>query len=81
MHVKLSNAADARLAKLPLDTQERITSKLRFFAAQPNPLTFAKFIAEKDAYRFRIGNYRVLFIIENNILKVAKIERRDKVYD
>jgi mRNA-degrading endonuclease RelE of RelBE toxin-antitoxin system len=81
MHVKLSSAADARLAKLPLDTQERITSKIRFFATQPDPLVFAKFISAKDAYRFRIGNYRVLFIIENNILKVAKIERRDKIYD
>jgi mRNA-degrading endonuclease RelE of RelBE toxin-antitoxin system len=33
------------------------------------------------AYRFRIGDYRALFKVENNILKVAKIERRDKVYD
>jgi mRNA-degrading endonuclease RelE of RelBE toxin-antitoxin system len=81
MHVKLSSAAYARLTKLPLDVQERITLKLHFFVAQLDPLVFAKFIVAKDAYRFRIGNYRVLFIIENNILKVAKIERRDKVYD
>ena len=48
---------------------------------QENLFSFAKKLINHDEYRFRIGDYRVLFIIEDDSLKIVKIESRDKAYN
>jgi len=34
----------------------------------------------KDIYRLRIGNYRVLFNIEEDLIKILKIGHRKNIY-
>jgi mRNA interferase RelE/StbE len=34
----------------------------------------------KDIYRLRIGNYRVLFNIEENLIQILKIGHRKNIY-
>ena len=48
----------------------------------PNPLQFAERLTNFDfgEYRFRIGDYRVSFDIENNTVKILKIGHRKDVY-
>jgi len=36
---------------------------------------------KKDYFRLRIGNYRAVYVVEGNVVKVAKILPRDKAYD
>ena len=79
MNIFYSYKAARWLAGVPPSLQDRIEEKMYFFAAQQNPLKFAKFIATRGMYRFRVGHYRILFIIEDNAIKIAEIERRDKV--
>jgi len=81
MRIDYSYKARQWLYNAPLSLQDRIMEKMEFFAVQSNPLVFAKFIKEKEMYRFRIGDYRLLFTIRDNVISVAVIERRDKVYD
>lgn len=80
MQFYITLKAEIQLSKLPRGDQERIQKKLRFYSNQNDPLVFAKFISEKK-YRFRIGNYRALFTIEDGIIHIGKIEWHDKAYD
>ena len=81
MHIYYSYKAAAQLASLDTPIQKRIVLKMRFFAHQPDPIRFAKYIDVKNAFRFRVGDYRIYFEIRNDILTVRTIERRDKAYD
>ena len=62
--------------------QKRLKAKLEFFIAQDNPLEFAEPLTKPaDAqYRFRVGNYRVLFDIEDGNIVVLHIQHRREVY-
>lgn len=71
------------LHRFSVATQRRIADKVRFFTLN-NPLKFAKKLVNNElgGFRFRIGDYRVVFdIVKNNkeifILKIAK---RDEIY-
>jgi mRNA interferase RelE/StbE len=81
MDFYFSHKAEKQLGALPRHIQRRIRDKMIFYASQENPFLFAKKLIDRDGYRFRIGNYRALFIVENDTIKIVKIESRDKVYE
>lgn len=62
--------------------QKRLGVKIEFFLSHPNPLVFARALTEpSDAqYRFRVGDYRILFDVEDDTLIVHKIQHRREVY-
>ncbi|MBN1762165.1 MAG: type II toxin-antitoxin system RelE/ParE family toxin [Methanomicrobia archaeon] len=62
------------------NTQQRITLKLKEYAEEP--LTYArKLIHTKiGTYRFRIGDYRVIFDIEDEYLVILRIGHRSSIY-
>lgn len=70
------------LKSLPQADQRRIADKMRFFSAADNPMKFAERLTDPSLgqFRFRIGNYRVIFDVEGDEIFVLKIARRDKVY-
>lgn len=70
------------IQKLSPQIQKRLKLKLEFFANQQDPLTFAKQLTKPaDAqYRFRVGNYRVLFDIEAENIVVLLVQHRKDVY-
>ncbi len=67
---------------LPPQIRQRLGKKLAFFAAQDDPLSFAKPLTKPaDAqYRFRVGSYRVLFDIEANRIVILRVQHRSDVY-
>lgn len=69
-------------ANLPKDIQLKIKQKLEFYMSSSNPLRFAEHLNNfiLGEYRFRIGDYRVAFDVENNIAKILKIGHRKDVY-
>ena len=80
MKIFYTQTAVRQLAKLPKLAQLRIAGKMRFYTSQPDPLVFAETLADCKTYRFRIGDYRVLFEVQGNMMFVLLIKRRDKVY-
>lgn len=71
------------LRKLPHTVQKRIKVKLEFYITQSEPLDFAiQLIGNSKAgeYRFRVGDYRVVFDKEQDTLVVLYIEHRREVY-
>lgn len=79
MDYTLTRVADRQLRVLPLDTQRRIIKKLKFFLVNPDPLAFAKFIGRHDGvavYRFRVGEWRVIFDFKGNSVLITEIQPR-----
>ena len=66
-----------RLARLD---RKRIAEKMRYYASQPNPLDHAERLTDSHEYRFRIGDYRVIFEILHGTLWINAIKRRDEAY-
>lgn len=71
-----------RLEKLPKDTQIRILSKLDYFCQQGDPLSFAEPLTKSSLgeYRFRIGDYRVAFDLEDKIIIIHDVDHRKNIY-
>lgn len=80
MEFIFTERAQQQFDRLPRADQRRITLKMRFFAHQNNPMLFAKHLVDLNAYRFRIGDFRVIFDLEKNVIFVLAIVRRDRAY-
>ncbi|EKD78678.1 MAG: addiction module antitoxin [uncultured bacterium] len=82
-------SAQARidLKRLPKNIAQRIISKIYFFSQQEKPLAFAKPLRDfaLGQYRFRVGDYRVIFDVDQrgvmSILLILRIKHRKDVYD
>ncbi len=82
--LELPDRAKGNLRDLPKEVQSRIGKKLDYFLKTPNPLRYAEHLTDKEygEYRFRIGDYRVRFDIEQSgnetILTVLTIRHRNE---
>lgn len=81
--VVLTPTALKDLHKLPRSIQKRVKQKLEFYLSQAEPMNYAvKLIGSNKAgeYRFRAGDYRVVFDKSGESLKILYIEHRREVY-
>jgi len=83
--VELSQRAQNFLDKLNSDLKERIENTLKRLINNPVP-SDTKFIGRQNRekiFRFRIGDYRVLYSVNEikKIILIAKIDKRPRVYD
>ena len=82
MNLLLDREAKKSLKKLSPEVTQRIVAKLEFFLATPNPLNFAERLVnhETGQYRFRIGDYRVIFDVEDETIVVLSVGHRREIY-
>lgn len=82
MEYYFKSSALRDLKKLPKDKQVFIIKKLDFYTSQSNPLKFAEKMIDKDfgQYRFRIGDYRVIFDVVNNKIIILRLGHRKDIY-
>ena len=80
--VIFSKGAAKQFKKLPQDIQERIQIKIDNLAIEPRPNGVKKLAGEESLYRIRVGNYRVVYQILDDILLVTilKVKHRSSVY-
>lgn len=72
-------AADKAVAKLPKPVRARIAEQLASLANNPRPNGSVK-LKDQNSYRVRVGDYRIIYTIEDKKLVVLVIEvghRRD----
>jgi len=76
------------LKKLNLDIQKRILRKLNEYSKLEDPLSKSKQLKgfKTNTYRFRIGDYRVVFRTDEKnkqviILVILKIAHRKEIYN
>lgn len=82
MKLFFTQSAFRQFRKLEREVQKRIDEKLHFYISQKNPLQFAEPLRDErfGNWRFRIGDYRILFDIENNKIIVLKVGHRKEIY-
>lgn len=70
------------IQKLPPQIKKRLKAKLEWFSEQIDPLSFAAPLTKPaDAqYRFRVGNYRVLFDVEGQKIIILYVQHRRDIY-
>jgi mRNA interferase RelE/StbE len=80
--VEVDPAAQRDLAKLPGRLQARILARVGALAPEPRPPTARKLTDSADTYRLRVGDYRVLYRIRDNVLLVlvVAVAHRKHVY-
>jgi mRNA-degrading endonuclease RelE of RelBE toxin-antitoxin system len=72
--------AEDQFDRLTRFNRKRIASKLRYYAAQSDPLSLAERLSGSNEYRFRVGDYRVLFLPLHGAIWITAIKRRDEAY-
>lgn len=78
--------ARSQLNQLEPSLSKRIIKKIKFFRNSQNPLHYAKQLKDRSIaqYRFRIGDYRVLFDVDKQgkitILVILSVKHRKEVY-
>lgn len=75
-------AAFKKLERLPKDIQKMLLKKLDFFVESGTPLSFAHRLInyELGEYRFRIGDYRVIFDVVEEKLIILDVDHRKDIY-
>jgi mRNA interferase RelE/StbE len=70
------------LKKLPKDIQVRIIKKLDYFVSAEDPLVFADHLInyELGSCRFRVGDYRIIFDVVDEIIIILTIGNRKEIY-
>ena len=79
--IEIKKTAVKELNNLPLNDLKKIIQKIQNLAVNPRPPGCKK-LAGEEKYRIRCGNYRILYMIEDDILiiYIVKIVHRRDVY-
>lgn len=79
--VFVSDQAEKALKKIPIKDYQRIITEVQSLSENPRPAGCKK-LKGRPAYRIRIGNYRVIYEIEDNRLHVfvITIGHRKNIY-
>ncbi len=63
-----------QISKLNNDIQNRISSKIDALVDRPRPKGVIKLQGFENRYRLRVGDYRVIYEIHDNVLLVLIVE-------
>jgi mRNA interferase RelE/StbE len=75
-------SARKSLVKLPHRDQVRVITAADALSGEPRPAGAKKLIAEENLWRIRVGDYRVIYKVEDAklLILVLKIGHRKDIY-
>jgi mRNA interferase RelE/StbE len=81
-HIEFVKQAAKQLKSLSNEEQQRIKIKIDVLANDPRLDGVVKLTGEDNLYRIRVGNYRIIYCIQDNqlLILVLKIGHRRDVY-
>jgi len=79
--IQVKKSAEKELGQIPKKDLVKILDKIQGLADNPHPVGSIK-LTNDEKYRVRVGNYRVLYQVEDNILTVVvvKVGHRKDIY-
>lgn len=82
MNIFLSRKAAKALEETAPEMRKRLEDKISELFATPFPTGYRKLRGAANAYRLRVGDYRILYaIVSKDEILVFKIARRERAYD
>ena len=78
----IEQSAEKGIKKLPKDIVSRIISKIKSLAENPRPAGCRKIVGSDQDYRFRMGDYRVVYELdeENKRITIMAVGHRKDIY-
>lgn len=81
MQIHYSKQATGFLKKLQSKQRETIVAKIHRYADDPQSLkNMVKKLQNSPFCRLRVGDYRVIFDEDGNVMSIERIETRGNVY-
>ena len=79
--VHLDRSAEKEIARFPDAVHSRIADKILSLENNPRPVGIKK-LSGRDEYRVRVGDYRILFTIDdkNSVVHVSAVGHRREIY-
>jgi len=80
--VYLERAAERDLKALPIQNFQPIISRVKTLTDNPRPTGCRKIAGSRNAWRIRVGNYRVVYEIDDRakVVRVMRVRHRREVY-
>jgi mRNA interferase RelE/StbE len=80
--IEVKPQAEKALAKIPNPYRRRIARAIDGLARAPRPTGSAKLAGSEDAYRIRVGDYRIVYQIVDKVLIVyiIRVAHRKDIY-
>lgn len=80
--VVLEPKAERAIRKLPPELGERVSHAAYALGDDPRPHGYRKLHGRGDRYRIRVGDYRIIYEIKDDVLIVLVVEvgPRDSIY-
>lgn len=78
--VEFTSAAARQVKKLPRPARDRVLAAIETLAADPRPHGSTKLVGEETAWRLRVGDYRIIYDVFDEVLTVVIVRsghRRD----
>lgn len=72
--VIIHRKAERVLKRLDGDTLERMRQAIRELASEPRPIGYKKLTGYENLYRVRVGDWRIIYAIEDKQLVVLVLE-------
>jgi mRNA interferase RelE/StbE len=81
--VLLSKAARKQLAAFPVFIHNKLIEDISNLSSLPRPAGCKKLRGYKNSYRIRVGDYRIIYEIEDKLLRilVIAIGHRKNIYE
>ena len=80
--INFSTEAKKDVEKLDFQIKKRLKKKLEDIAASSDVKSLAKRLINFDDadYRLRVGDYRITFDLQDNVIAIVRIRHRKDVY-
>lgn len=80
--IEFTNAAKRQFDKLPTSAKRRMAEVIDHLSDDPRPDGVVKLSGEEGIYRVRLGDYRIVYSIEDDRLRILilKTGHRREVY-
>lgn len=80
--ITFSKNADKALRRMPRNNAALIANKIKELASDPKKMLNVKKLTNHPAYRLRVGDWRVVYTINDNelLIHVINIKTRGEVY-
>ena len=80
--IEFAKQAAKQFKVLPRQEQQRLKTKIDNLEIDPRPSGVVKLSGEQNLYRIRVGNYRIIYSIQDFqlLILILKIGHRKDVY-
>ena len=80
--IKWKASAKKELKKIDKSEIPKILNEIEKLSQEPYPINHKKLLGTEHIFRIRVGNYRVIYYIENRelIIEIIRVRHRKEAY-